>query len=141
MGGMDGSAGVFKSEAVSESSSFLAVLFRMTDCAWDARSRSPSRSRTFARVRERVTEVGIFMGKQKVLLGVGSSPSFCFTKTQQLKVIVVVVEELVVVVILETTTAAAVVVVVVVVTYSLILSVRHFFFVFLRVHFAEHVLG
>ena len=141
MGGMDGSAGVFKSEAVSESSSFLAVLFRMTDCAWDARSRSPSRSRTFARVRERVTEVGIFMGKQKVLfLGVRSSPSFCFTKTQQLKVIVVVVEELVVVVILETTTAAAVVVVVVV-TYSLILSVRHFFFVFLRVRVAEHVLG
>ena len=140
---MDGSAGVFKSEAVSESSSFLAVLFRMTDCAWDARSRSPSRSRTFARVRERVTEVGIFMGKQKVLfLGVRSSPSFCFTKTQQLKVIVVVVEELVVVVILETTTAAAVVVVVVVVvTYSLILSVRHFFFVFLRVRVAEHVLG
>ena len=141
MGGMDGSAGVFKSEAVSESSSFLAVLFSMTDCAWDARSRSPSRSRTFARVRERVTEVGIFMGKQKVLfLGMGSSPSFCFTKTQQLKVIVVVVEELVVVVILETTTAAAVVVVVVV-TYSLILSARHFFFVFLRVRVAEHVLG
>ncbi len=139
MGGMDGSAGVFKSEAVSESSSFLAVLFRMT-----ARG-MPGLALPLALVPSRASvnesrRLGFLWGNKKVLLGVGSSPSFCFTKTQQLKVIVVVVEELVVVVILETTTAAAVVVVVVV-TYSLILSARHFFFVFLRVRIAEHVLG
>ena len=137
---MDGSAGVFKSEAVSESSSFLAVLFRMTARGMLALALPlalvPSRESV------KVTEDGILWGKVQVL-GAGSfSPLFGLricTKTQQLKVIVVVVEELVIVVILETTTA--VVVVVVVVTYSLILSVRHFFFVFLRVHVAEHVLG
>ena len=138
MGGMDGSAGVFKSEAVSESSSFLAVLFRMTARGMLALALPlalvPSRESV------KVTEDGILWGKVQVL-GAGSfSPLFGLricTKTQQLKVIVVVEEELVIVVILETTTA----VVVVVVTYSLILSVRHFFFVFLRVHVAEHVLG
>ena len=137
---MDGSAGVFKSEAVSESSSFLAVLFRMTARGMLALALPlalvPSRESV------KVTEDGILWGKVQVL-GAGSfSPLFGLricTKTQQLKVIVVVVEELVIVVILETTTA--VVVVVVVVTYSLILSVRHFFFVFIRVHVAEHVLG
>ena len=137
---MDGSAGVFKSEAVSESSSFLALVFRMTARGMLALALPlalvPSRESV------KVTEDGILWGKVQVL-GAGSfSPLFGLricTKTQQLKVIVVVVEELVIVVILETTTA--VVVVVVVVTYSLILSVRHFFFVFLRVHVAEHVLG
>ena len=137
---MDGSAGVFKSEAVSESSSFLAVLFRMTARGMLALALPlalvPSRESV------KVTEDGILWGKVQVL-GAGSfSPLFGLricTKTQQLKVIVVVVEELLVVVILETT--AAVIVVVVVVTYSLILSVRHFFFVFLRVRVAEHVLG
>ena len=135
---MDGSAGVFKSEAVSESSSFLAVLFRMTARGMLALALPlalvPSRESV------KVTEDGILWGKVQVL-GAGSfSPLFGLricTKTQQLKVIVVVEEELVIVVILETITA----VVVVVVTYSLILSVRHFFFVFLRVHVAEHVLG